>query len=95
MTQLLVGTDQRTLVTVSAHASSAPRTRAVPAGIRHAVPRGARLALCGEAPAVVWASELWPGGEQQDLCPLCRFGAGRRARAASGAQSQVHEPAGS
>jgi hypothetical protein len=95
MNHLLVGTDRRTLVTASAHAESESRTRAVPAGMRHAVPRGARVALCGEAPAVVWVGEQWPGGAQQDLCPLCRFGAGRRARAASGAQSQVHEPAGS
>jgi hypothetical protein len=86
--QLLVGTDRRTIVTVSAHAGSEPSTRAVPAGVRHAVPRGARVALCGEAPAVVWVSEPWPGRAQQDVCPLCRFSAGR-VGTASGAQSHV------
>ena len=71
MSDLVVGTDRRTLVS-AAHGGTT-RTTAVPAGLRHAVPRGSRLALCGEAPAVLWEGERWPGAaHQSDVCPVCR-----------------------
>jgi hypothetical protein len=74
MSQLLVGSDRRTLVATSASREgpfAAPT--AVPAGTRHALPEGKRLALCGLAPAIAWTSIEWPGiAHDEDLCPECR-----------------------
>ena len=72
MSDLVVGTDRRTVMSAAPSAGAAPLTRTVPAGLRHAVPSGARLALCGEAPAVRWDAEPWPGmAKTSDLCPTC------------------------
>ena len=44
-----------------------------PAGLRHAVPPGALVALCGVAPPLVWADSIWPDARHpDDLCPQCR-----------------------
>ena len=73
MTELVVGTDRRTVVSATPAAGAPPRTLTVPAGVRHAVPRGTRLALCGESPAIRWDSEGWPGrAGTQDVCAHCR-----------------------
>ena len=86
MSALVVGTDRRTLLSVASPHGGPGRTTAVPAGVRHAVPRGTRIALCGEAPPVLWDRDEWPGrAHDSDLCPACR--AVQRATRSGGAAS--------
>jgi hypothetical protein len=50
-----------------------PAPAIVPAGLRHAVPEGATVALCGYEPAHVFDGTTWPGiGSSRDVCPDCR-----------------------
>lgn len=83
MTELLVGSDHRTLITsLPSPAASGTATTSVPAGLLHGVPSGSRVALCGEAPAIVWTGLIWPGqASLAELCETCRILERARRRA--------------
>lgn len=65
----MVGTDARTLVTSQAEPGGRWHQGSLPAGLRHAVPVGKRVALCGVSPPIVWDSIEFPGAGE--TCPVC------------------------
>jgi hypothetical protein len=68
MGDLLEGSD-----TLIAQPTSNGFPRQLPAGLRHAVPPGDAVALCGCRPALVWVGSHWPDADHPDqLCPACR-----------------------